>query len=312
MVGVFCALDMVLFYLFFEGILIPMYLIIGIWGGPRRIYAAFKFFLYTLLGSVLFLIAILVMYLQAGTTDIPTLISTAISTPACRLALARDVRLVRGQGADVAVPHLAAGRPRRGADRGLGGAGGRPAEARRLRLPALLAADAARRLGLFHAARLRALDRRDHLHLAGRPDAERHEEADRLLLGRPHGHRHDRHLHAQRARHAGRASSRCSATASSRPRSSCASAWSTTASTPARSRAMAASPSGCRSTPPCSCCSCWPRSACPGTSGFVGEILVIIGVFQVDSWVGAPRRDRHDPRRRLHALALPPGRSSAR
>jgi NADH-quinone oxidoreductase subunit M len=75
MVGVFCALDIMLFYIFFEGILIPMYLIIGIWGGPRRIYASFKFFLYTLTGSLLFLIAILVMYLQAGTTDIPTMMA---------------------------------------------------------------------------------------------------------------------------------------------------------------------------------------------------------------------------------------------
>jgi NADH-quinone oxidoreductase subunit M len=76
MVGVFSALDLVLFYIFFEGILIPMYLIIGVWGGARRIYASFKFFLYTLIGSVLFLVAILVMYLQAGTTDIPTLMQT--------------------------------------------------------------------------------------------------------------------------------------------------------------------------------------------------------------------------------------------
>jgi NADH-quinone oxidoreductase subunit M len=71
MIGVFVALDAVLFYLFFEAILIPMYLIIGIWGGPRRIYAAFKFFLYTLLGSVLFLVAILVVYLHTGSTEIP-------------------------------------------------------------------------------------------------------------------------------------------------------------------------------------------------------------------------------------------------
>lgn len=71
--GLFCALDMVLFYLFFEAVLIPMFLIIGIWGGPRRIYAAFKFFLYTLLGSVLMLVAILVMYSKVGTTDIPSL-----------------------------------------------------------------------------------------------------------------------------------------------------------------------------------------------------------------------------------------------
>ncbi|HET6467638.1 MAG TPA: NADH-quinone oxidoreductase subunit M, partial [Geminicoccaceae bacterium] len=75
MVGVFLALDIVLFYVFFEGLLIPMYLISGIWGGPRRIYASFKFFLYTLLGSVLFLVAILVMYLQAGSTDIPALMA---------------------------------------------------------------------------------------------------------------------------------------------------------------------------------------------------------------------------------------------
>ena len=74
MIGVFCALDMVVFYLFFEGGLIPMFLIIGVWGGPRRVYASFKFFLYTLLGSVLMLLAIMAMYGNAGTTDIPTLL----------------------------------------------------------------------------------------------------------------------------------------------------------------------------------------------------------------------------------------------
>src|SRR5689334_3667009 len=70
MVGTFCSLDLVLFYLFFEGGLIPMFLIIGVWGGPRRVYASFKFFLYTLLGSVLMLLAIVAMYNEAGTTDI--------------------------------------------------------------------------------------------------------------------------------------------------------------------------------------------------------------------------------------------------
>ena len=74
MVGTFCALDLVLFYLFFEGGLIPMFLIIGVWGGSRRVYASFKFFLYTLLGSVLMLLAIMAMYWDAGTSDIPTLI----------------------------------------------------------------------------------------------------------------------------------------------------------------------------------------------------------------------------------------------
>jgi NADH-quinone oxidoreductase subunit M len=77
MIGVFCALDLVLFYVFFEGGLIPMFLIIGVWGGKRRVYASFKFFLYTLLGSVLMLLAILWMYLYAGTTDIETLLNSA-------------------------------------------------------------------------------------------------------------------------------------------------------------------------------------------------------------------------------------------
>ncbi|MCP5364075.1 MAG: NADH-quinone oxidoreductase subunit M [Hyphomicrobiales bacterium] len=75
LVGTFCALDLVLFYLFFEGVLIPMFLIIGIWGGARRVYSAFKFFLYTLVGSVLMLLALLTMYFTAGTTDIPTLLT---------------------------------------------------------------------------------------------------------------------------------------------------------------------------------------------------------------------------------------------
>jgi NADH-quinone oxidoreductase subunit M len=70
MVGIFCALDFILFYMFFEGVLIPMFLIIGIWGGSNRIYSAFKFFLYTLLGSVLMLLAVIAVYFETGTTDI--------------------------------------------------------------------------------------------------------------------------------------------------------------------------------------------------------------------------------------------------
>jgi len=75
MLGVFMALDLVLFYLFFEAGLIPMFLIIGIWGGKERIYASFKFFLYTFLGSVLMLVALVAMFADAGTTDIPTLMN---------------------------------------------------------------------------------------------------------------------------------------------------------------------------------------------------------------------------------------------
>jgi NADH-quinone oxidoreductase subunit M len=82
MVGVFVALDLVLFYVLFEAGLIPMFLIIGVWGGPRRVYASFKFFLYTLLGSVLMLLAIIAMYWHAGTTDIAALLAKPDAFPA--------------------------------------------------------------------------------------------------------------------------------------------------------------------------------------------------------------------------------------
>ncbi len=78
MVGMFSALDFIVFYVFFEGVLIPMFLIIGVWGGARRVYAAFKFFLYTLFGSVLMLLAILYLWYLAGTTDIPALVELDI------------------------------------------------------------------------------------------------------------------------------------------------------------------------------------------------------------------------------------------
>lgn len=78
MIGTFCALDAVLFYIFFEGVLIPMFIIIGVWGGARRVYSAFKFFLYTLLGSVLMLVALLVLFLEVGTSDIPTLMANPV------------------------------------------------------------------------------------------------------------------------------------------------------------------------------------------------------------------------------------------
>jgi NADH-quinone oxidoreductase subunit M len=78
MIGVFCSLDLVIFYLFFEAGLIPMFLIIGIWGGPKRVYSAFKFFLYTLLGSVLMLVAIISIYWISGTTDVEKLYQLGI------------------------------------------------------------------------------------------------------------------------------------------------------------------------------------------------------------------------------------------
>jgi NADH-quinone oxidoreductase subunit M len=87
MVGMFCALDFVPFYMFFEGVLIPMFLIIGIWGGDRRVYSAFKFFLYTLAGSVLMLLAILAIYFQTGTTNIAVLLEGAGISPSMQIWL---------------------------------------------------------------------------------------------------------------------------------------------------------------------------------------------------------------------------------
>jgi NADH-quinone oxidoreductase subunit M len=86
MLGVFCALDLVLFYLFFEAGLIPMFLIIGIWGGKERIYASFKFFLYTFLGSVLMLVAMIAMYFDAGTTDIVQLLQHNFASETLNIA----------------------------------------------------------------------------------------------------------------------------------------------------------------------------------------------------------------------------------
>jgi NADH-quinone oxidoreductase subunit M len=77
MVGMFAATDFIIFYIFYEGVLIPMYLIIGVWGGPRRVYAAFKFFLFTLTGSVLMMLALLAMWYTAGTTDIAELLHSS-------------------------------------------------------------------------------------------------------------------------------------------------------------------------------------------------------------------------------------------
>ena len=80
MIGVFCSLDLVIFYLFFEAGLIPMFLIIGIWGGPKKVYSAFKFFLFTLLGSVLMLVAVIAIYWITGTTDVTEIYKLKIPT----------------------------------------------------------------------------------------------------------------------------------------------------------------------------------------------------------------------------------------
>ena len=162
MLGVFMSLDFVLFYVFWEVMLVPMYFLIGVWGGPRKLYAAIKFFLYTLVGSVLMLVGILALYFynstglaavglpglgNAPTFDVPQLFTDRAADPVrpADVDLPGVLRRVRHQGADVPVPHLAARRPRRGADGRLGDPGRRPAEDGHLRLHPLLPAAAARR-----------------------------------------------------------------------------------------------------------------------------------------------------------------------
>ena len=146
MIGVFAALDALLFYVLWEAMLIPMFIIIGIWGGPRRVYATIKFFLYTFLGSVFMLVSLIYMYLQtcdAGQCSyaIADFQRLPLGLNEQLLIFVAFLRRVRGEGADVAGAHLVAGCARRSADRRLGDPGGHHAEDGRLRLPALLAAD---------------------------------------------------------------------------------------------------------------------------------------------------------------------------
>ena len=121
MLGTFFCLDVLLFYVFWEAMLIPMYLLIGVWGGQRRVYAAVKFFLFTMAGSVLMLVAILSLwFMQKNLTGVPSfdlqafLVAAAAAGPAA-LALPGVRVRVRDQGADVPAAHLAARRARRGA-----------------------------------------------------------------------------------------------------------------------------------------------------------------------------------------------------
>jgi NADH-quinone oxidoreductase subunit M len=147
MLGVFMSLDFFLFYVFWEVMLVPMYFIIGVWGGPRKLYAAIKFFLYTLTGSVLMLLGILTLYLNYTLPDgrhTFDLIELMKHTNAWPLQMQIWVfwAFFHGlchQGSDVPVPHLAAGRACRGAYGRLGDPGGRAAEDGHLRLHPLLA-----------------------------------------------------------------------------------------------------------------------------------------------------------------------------
>ena len=164
MIGVFCALDIFLFYVFWDFVLIPMYFMIGIWGYDQRIYAAIKFILYTMAGSVLMLVAIIgLSWLHQSVTgeysfDLLKLYELTSSRAHAGVVLPRVHAGVHHQGAAVPVPHLAAGRARAGAHARLGDPGGRDAEDGRLRLdppglPAVSGSRALLRAAAGHARR---------------------------------------------------------------------------------------------------------------------------------------------------------------
>ena len=193
MVGMFCALDFIVFYVFFEAVLIPMFLIIGVWGGQRRVYAAFKFFLYTLLGSVLMLLAILYLWYNAGTTDIPELFEETIPRAAQTLIffafLASFAVKVPMWPVHTWLPDAHVEAPTAGSVI-LAGVLLKMGAYGFLRFSLPLLPDACAEFApLIFALSVVAV-----VYTSGG-----HEEADRLFLGRPYGHRHDRHLHLQPA-----------------------------------------------------------------------------------------------------------------
>ncbi len=211
-VGVFVATDVFLFYVFFELTLVPMYFIVGVWGGERRIYAAIKFFLYTAFGSLLMLVGILYLFFRAKTLlGVPTfayedfLLDPAHAEGAA-LAL-RGVRArVQREGARLPAAHVAPRRARRGADAGLRDPGRGASEDGDLRLRAVPAAalPGGRAAPDGRDDDARAGRDRDPVHGVGRGRAARRQEAGRLHVGRPHGLRRARGLRAHGQRAAGR------------------------------------------------------------------------------------------------------------
>ena len=205
MVGMFSSLDLMMFYIFFEGVLIPMFLIIGIWGGARRVYAAYKFFLYTFAGSVLMLLAIIALWESAGTTDIPDLLTRHINVTwqpwiffAFFASFAVKVPMwpVHTWLPDAHVEAPTAGSViLAGVLLKMGGYG-----FLRFSVPMLPEASA-QFAPLIFALSVVAVIYTSLVALA-QTDMK---EAHRLFFGGAYGHRHHRHLHLQRAGGAGRA-----------------------------------------------------------------------------------------------------------
>ena len=109
MIGVFAALDGVLFYVFWEAMLLPMFIIIGVWGGPRRVYATIKFFLYTFIGSLLMLVALIYLYLKSGSYELAAFQHMPLTLTRTDFHFSRVLRGLRGESADVSGAYLAAG-----------------------------------------------------------------------------------------------------------------------------------------------------------------------------------------------------------
>ena len=205
MVGVFAAADGLLFFVFFEATLVPMYVIIGVWGGANRLYAAIKFFLYTFAGSLLMLVALVYLYYASdGSFGIFDWHQLRIGHNGADAALYRVPCGVRRQGTDVAGAHVAARCARRSTYRRIDHPGCDHVEARRVRFPALLAADCSRCVASVGWLHHRAVVDRRRLHRPGRPGAVGHEEARRVFVDRAYGLRDARLLHLQPAGHGGR------------------------------------------------------------------------------------------------------------
>ena len=293
MVGVFSALDGLLFYVFFEATLIPMYLIIGVWGGPRRVYAAFKFFLYTLAGSLLMLVALIYLYYKSGGSfdilawhrlplalDAQVLLffafffAFAVKVPMWPVhTWLPDAHVEAPTGGSVV---LAAIMLKLGAYGFL-----------RFSLP--ITPDASHKWAWFMIALsliavvyigFVALVQTDMKKLVAYSSVA---HMGFVTLGffmfDAQG--------GQRARGLGRHRADDLARLRLRARCSSASACSTTGCTRARSRPTAASSTRCRSSPRWRCCSPWPTAACRAPAGFVGEWMVILGTVKVNFWLAA-------------------------
>ena len=180
--GIFLSLDLICFFVFWEAMLVPMYFLIAGWGSKRRVYAAMKFFIYTVSGSAFLLASILVLgFLHQNATGHLTFdyrVLARLERAGVEHREAAVPRLhdrVRDQGAAVPVPHLAARRAHRGTDRGLGRAGRRHPEDGRLRVPALLVRAVPEGLGVLRAVDHDPGGDRHHLRVDRRGDADRHE-----------------------------------------------------------------------------------------------------------------------------------------